>query len=161
MVNFFSKKIFRLSRHITSTGNAVTTAPCIRQELLKVSMSRLILELTDVQVASGTAIDEDGHMIVLENGSDPLTIRPEHHGKTVLLVISYDDEPSDPATVGGNGKTRMHEKPKLEFFVEDAIPSQALGRTFAWRGWKLPQEAQSVPITLTYGSAPVCALGTN
>jgi hypothetical protein len=76
----------------------------------------------DVQVASGTAIDEDGQMIVLETGSDPLPIRPEHRGKTVLLVISYDDETSDPATVGGNGDTRIHEKPKLEFFVEGSDP---------------------------------------
>jgi hypothetical protein len=85
------------------------------------------LGANDVQVASGTAIDEDGRMIVLENGSDPLSIRPEHHGKTVLLVISYDDEPSDPATVGGNGATRIHEKPKLEFFVEGADPLPGAG----------------------------------
>jgi hypothetical protein len=81
----------------------------------------------DVQVASGTAIDEEGRMIVLENGSDPLSIRPEHHGKTVLLVISYDDEPSDPTKLGGNGETRIHEKPKLEFFVEGADPIPGTG----------------------------------
>ena len=81
----------------------------------------------DVQVASGTAIDEDGQMIVLATGSDPLPIRPEHRGKTVLLVISYDDETSDPATVGGSGDTRIHEKPKLEFFAEGSDPIPGAG----------------------------------
>src|SRR4029450_12835409 len=76
----------------------------------------------NAEVASGTAIDRDGRMIVLEEGSPPLPTRLEHHGKTVLLVISYDDETADPATVRGNGDTRIHEKPKLEFFAADADP---------------------------------------
>jgi hypothetical protein len=76
----------------------------------------------DVEVASGTAVDSDGRMMVLE-ASRSVNILPAHHGQTVLLVISYQETPSDPATVGSTGETRMHERPNVELFIESAAPS--------------------------------------
>ncbi len=76
---------------------------------------------TTVEVAGGTAIDSSGQMIVLED-SRTVDILAEHQGQTVLLVISYREEPSDPATVGSNGATRTHERPNVELFVEAAAP---------------------------------------
>jgi hypothetical protein len=76
----------------------------------------------DVEVASGTAVDSNGRMIVLED-SRPVNIQPNHHGQTVLLVISYQEIPSDPATVGSTGETRMHELPNVELFIEGGVPS--------------------------------------
>jgi hypothetical protein len=76
----------------------------------------------NVEVASGTAVDSNGHMIVLED-SHPVNIQPGHRGKTVLVVISYREVPSDDATVGSTDKTRMHEQPDVEAFLEDEVPS--------------------------------------
>ena len=76
----------------------------------------------NVEVASGTAVDSNGHMIVLED-SRPVNIQPGHRGKTVLVVISYREVPSDDATVGSTDKTRMHERPDVEAFLEDEVPS--------------------------------------
>jgi hypothetical protein len=76
----------------------------------------------DVVVSSGTAVDSSGRMIVLED-SRTVNIQPNHHGQTVLLVISYQEVPSDPATVGSTGETRMHELPNVELFIEGGVPS--------------------------------------
>jgi hypothetical protein len=74
-----------------------------------------------VEVASGTAIDRDGRMIVLED-SRLVAILVEHRSQTVWLVISYRQETSRPATVGSTGDTRIHERPNVELFIENAAP---------------------------------------
>jgi hypothetical protein len=75
-----------------------------------------------VEVGSGTAVDSDGRMIVLED-SRTVDIRPEHRSQTVLLVISYREETSNPATVGDTGDTRTHERPNVDLVIENAAPS--------------------------------------
>jgi hypothetical protein len=77
---------------------------------------------TAVQVSSGTAIDNAGNMIVLDD-SRTVDIVDEHRDQTLLLVISYNEGTSDPATVGGGGDTRIHERPNVELLVESAAPS--------------------------------------
>jgi hypothetical protein len=67
---------------------------------------------TEVVVSSGTAADGEGRQIVL---TENRTVRLEGFAnQQLLLVISYREQPSDPATVGGGGDTRWHENPLIE-----------------------------------------------
>lgn len=78
-----------------------------------------------VSVAAGTALDGEGQVIVLK---DPFNVgfEAEFHGNTVLVVISYHEEPSDESTVGDVGMTRWLERPEIRVFKESQAPSADL-----------------------------------
>lgn len=78
-----------------------------------------------VSVAAGTALDGEGQLIVLK---DPFNVgfESEFHGNTVLVVISYHEEPSDESTVGDVGMTRWLERPEIRVFKESQAPSADL-----------------------------------
>ena len=78
-----------------------------------------------VSVAPGTALNSEGQLIVLK---DPFNVgfETEFHGHTVLVVISYHDEPSDEATVGDVGMTRWLERPEIRVFRESQAPAADL-----------------------------------
>jgi hypothetical protein len=76
----------------------------------------------EVVVSSGTATDAEGRQIVL---TENRTIRLESlANQQLLLVISYREQRSDPATVGGGGDTRWHENPLLEAVPVAAAPPE-------------------------------------
>lgn len=68
---------------------------------------------TKVTVAPGMAIDSNGQEIVLTAAYD-LELASFAPGATVYVVISYDQQSSDPATDGSGGDTRWTEAPKIE-----------------------------------------------
>jgi hypothetical protein len=72
------------------------------------------------EVGPGTAVDSEGRLIVLE-GSRTVTLSALA-SQTVLLLISYGEVASDPATVGGGGETRWHERPNVEAVPENSAP---------------------------------------
>lgn len=77
----------------------------------------------DITVGVGTALDNQGRMIVLGSG-ESLSLN-SFPNKTVLVVISYDETGTDPATVGNQGQaTRWEEKPKVQLVDESAAPSE-------------------------------------
>ncbi|MCO5188703.1 MAG: hypothetical protein M9918_10970 [Anaerolineae bacterium] len=76
---------------------------------------------TTVEVAPGTAVDAEGHIIVLTEGRE-LDVST-HADEIVIVTISYSEVGSDPATAGGGGNTRWHERPLVELFAENAVPS--------------------------------------
>lgn len=76
---------------------------------------------SSVEVAPGTAIDDQGRQIVLH---EPRTVgfEDDFNGNWVLVVISYEQEESDVATVGevgDRGPTRWKEVPKIEPVFDD------------------------------------------
>lgn len=75
---------------------------------------------TSAVVSPGTAVDGEGRTIVLtESRNVPF------NGLTgaVLVVISYAQQTSDPATVGDEGNTRWWERPDLEVIAEAGAPA--------------------------------------
>jgi microcystin-dependent protein len=72
-------------------------------------------------VAPGTAFDNKGRQIVLQNTATvSLT---GFAGRTVFVLISYQQQPSDPSTfTGGAGDTRWHELPLVEVVPEGQVP---------------------------------------
>jgi hypothetical protein len=70
-------------------------------------------------VTPGTAIDGEGRVIVLTE-SRPVQFRSLTG--SVLVVISYDEQPSDPATSGDEGDTRWWESPDVEVIAEAGAP---------------------------------------
>lgn len=80
---------------------------------------------TSASVAPGTALDTEGRLIVLKDPFD-VGFEPDLHGETVLVVISYHDEPADESTVGDVGMTRYLERPEILVFAENAAPSADL-----------------------------------
>lgn len=77
----------------------------------------------EVTVGVGTALDNQGRMIVLATG-ESLSLNA-FANKTVLVVISYDQTGVDPATVGNQGQaTRWEERPKVQLVDESAAPSE-------------------------------------
>ena len=73
---------------------------------------------TEAEVSPGTATDSEGRQIVVANTERVQLQR--HTSQTVLIVASYDEQPSDPATVGGGGDTRWHESANVEAVADDA-----------------------------------------
>lgn len=72
---------------------------------------------TQAVVAPGTAIDAEGRQVVLaESRNLPLG---GHAGETVLVLISYDEQASDPASAGTGSETRWHERPDVELVPDD------------------------------------------
>ena len=123
MGNFFKKKIFRQNNnmHIDRLRRHNRTLHTVGiAEGLTVTAD---VGASTVQVSNGTAIDGEGRFIVLD-GSRTVDILAAHQGQTVLLVISYSEEGSDPATgIGGDGETRVHERPTVELLIEGEAPS--------------------------------------
>jgi hypothetical protein len=75
----------------------------------------------DVTVGIGTAIDNQGRLIVLD-ASRTLTLA-SFAKATVFVVISYDEIGVDPATVGKAGEpTRWEERPKVELVNSTGSP---------------------------------------
>lgn len=74
-----------------------------------------------VKVAPGTCVDANGNIILLATSRD-LGVST-YAGETVLVTIAYDEVESDPATVGGGGNTRWHERPRIELLPESSAPS--------------------------------------
>ncbi|HBL30333.1 MAG TPA: hypothetical protein DD490_26155 [Acidobacteria bacterium] len=75
---------------------------------------------TSAVVSPGTAIDGEGRTIVLtESRNVPF------NGLTgsVLVVISYNQQTSDPATVGDEGDTRWWERPDVAVIAEAGAPA--------------------------------------
>jgi hypothetical protein len=80
------------------------------------------LGATEVVVSLGTATDGEGRQIVLPENR---TVRLEGFAnQQLLLVISYREHPSDPATVGGGGDTRWYENPLLEAVPQAGAPPE-------------------------------------
>ncbi|MGD9101730.1 MAG: hypothetical protein PVF45_14710, partial [Anaerolineae bacterium] len=75
---------------------------------------------TEAVVSPGVAVDGDGRQIVLS--SSRTVSLSDHANETVLLVISYHEESSDPASVGGTGDTRWHERPRVEAVTGTVYP---------------------------------------
>jgi hypothetical protein len=78
---------------------------------------------TSATVSPGTAIDSEGRMIVL---TDSRTVQLGSLTGSVLVVISYSEQPSDPATVGDDGDTRWWEHPDIEAIAETNAPAADL-----------------------------------
>src|SRR5215213_9047799 len=78
---------------------------------------------TSALVAPGTAIDGEGRQIVLHE-QRTVGFESSHNGQWVLVVISYEQEESDEATVGDAGKTRFKEVPRVEAILETGAPSE-------------------------------------
>lgn len=72
-----------------------------------------------VTVSPGTAIDGQGHQIVLTQGDARSLPLAPFAGKKIVVVISYAEATSDPATVGGSGDTRFQERPNVQLVVDD------------------------------------------
>jgi hypothetical protein len=71
-------------------------------------------------VSPGTAIDGEGRQIVL---TEPRNVSfGSLKSQFVLVVISYHEEASDPATVGGDGATRWLERPDVAVIAELGAP---------------------------------------
>lgn len=68
---------------------------------------------TSVSVAPGTAVDGLGRQIVLNETRD-IGFPTSLNGQTALVVIFYDQEESDPATVGEQQPTRWKEVARVE-----------------------------------------------
>ena len=77
---------------------------------------------TEAVVAAGTAVDTAGQQIVLAANRSVTLNTSANRNQWVLLVISYHEETSDPATVGGEGDTRWHENPRVEALPEAGAP---------------------------------------
>lgn len=81
------------------------------------------LDSTEVTVGAGTAVDSSGRSIVL---TEPRTLSlgsslgspGPFANRSVLVVISYHEAPSDPAAVGDQGETRWSESPRLEIILD-------------------------------------------
>lgn len=80
---------------------------------------------TQAVVRPGTALDGEGRQIVLSDSKTLPLNAPELQGKTLFVVISYHDEPTDVATVGKPEATRIYEIPDIRAFPVDApdLPS--------------------------------------
>ena len=75
-------------------------------------------------VAPGTAIDNQGRQIVLaETRSIDVS---EFKDETVILAISYHEEPSDVSSSGKKNHTRWHERPRIEAYPEDQAPQDVI-----------------------------------
>jgi len=76
---------------------------------------------TSAVVAPGTALDGEGRQIVLTQQRNvsfgSLT------NQWVLVVISYAEQPSDPASVGDEGDTRWLERPEVAVIPETGAPA--------------------------------------
>jgi len=76
---------------------------------------------TSAVVAPGTALDGEGRPIVLTQQRNvsfgSLT------NQWVLVVISYAEQPSDPASVGDEGDTRWLERPEVAVIAETGAPA--------------------------------------
>lgn len=72
-------------------------------------------------VAPGTALDGEGRPIILPQSRNlsfgSLT------NQWVLVVISYAEQPSDPASVGDEGDTRWWERPDVAVIPETGAPA--------------------------------------
>jgi len=75
--------------------------------------------LTSASVSPGTAIDGEGRVIVL---TESRTVQFNSLTGSVLVVIRYHEETSDPATVGDEGDTRIFEQPEVEVIAESGAP---------------------------------------
>lgn len=76
-----------------------------------------------VTVSPGTAIDGEGRMIVLAES------RTVHFGSltgSVLVVISYGEQTSDPASAGDVEDSRYWERPDVEVIAEAGAPAPDL-----------------------------------
>lgn len=71
-----------------------------------------------VTVAPGTAVDAEGRQIVLLAERDIGVNNENLRGQTIFITIAYDEETSDPATVGGGGNTRWLERPRVTAVLE-------------------------------------------
>jgi len=78
---------------------------------------------SEAKVAPGSAVDDQGQQIVLVE-SRVLPLGAALANKTVLVVITYAELESDPATAGGQGSTRWQERPKVEVFDATSAPSE-------------------------------------
>lgn len=75
----------------------------------------------EVTVQPGTALDAQGHQIVLAAARTvPLA---EHAGDTVLVVISFAEEAADPSGLGSGTETRWLEKPAVAAVSELSAPA--------------------------------------
>jgi len=86
---------------------------------------------TAITVQPGTAIDEQGRQIVLTTAQTVIPAN-EHKNKTVNIVITYHDEPSDDRgddTKGSKGYRRFHEKPQVTLVIGDEAPALAIALT--------------------------------
>ncbi len=82
------------------------------------------LGATSASVSPGTAIDLEGRQIVL---TQPHNVAfASLTNQWVLVVISYDQEESDDATVGDAGKTRWLERPDVNAIPENGAPPKDL-----------------------------------
>ncbi|MBP0002094.1 MAG: hypothetical protein J7641_24390 [Cyanobacteria bacterium SID2] len=73
---------------------------------------------SEVNVQPGTAIDAEGHAIVLA-GNEIVTWTNDFHNREVFVVISYEEEATDLATEGVREETRWHERPRLQVIAID------------------------------------------
>ena len=76
---------------------------------------------SSASVAPGTALDAEGRTIVLPQSRN-LTFGSLAN-QWVLVVISYAEQPSDPASVGDEGDTRWWERPNVEVIPETGAPA--------------------------------------
>ena len=72
-------------------------------------------------VAAGTALDGEGRQIVLPQSRN-LSFGSLAN-QWVLVVISYAEQPSDPAAVGDEGDTRWWERPDVAVIPETGAPA--------------------------------------
>lgn len=77
----------------------------------------------EAKVAPGTAMDGLGQQIVLAE-SRTLSLGAPLAGKTVLLVISYAENPADKSSVGAQDFTRWQESPLVEVAAAGAPPEE-------------------------------------
>ena len=75
---------------------------------------------TQVRVAPGAALDNEGRMIILVDETD-ITLTDAEKSKIVFLVISYPDE-EVPDRLAAIGHTRWYEKPSIQFVPEAGAP---------------------------------------
>jgi hypothetical protein len=78
------------------------------------------LGASEVTVARGTAVDDEGRLIVLPAEKKMGLGDQDARGATRTLVISYHQVSSDPSTVGGTGDTRIREDPGLDLVEQPA-----------------------------------------
>jgi|GEM_PF-1752585 len=79
---------------------------------------------TSAVVSPGTAIDSDGRSVVL---TESRTLPIGSLTGSVLVVIAYKEQASDPATVGDVGNTRWWEVPDVTVVAENSAPSDDTG----------------------------------
>ncbi len=79
---------------------------------------------TSATVAPGTAIDSEGRSILL---TESRTLSFDSLTGSVLVVIAYKEQSSDPATVGDVGNTRWWEIPDVTVVAENSAPSDDVG----------------------------------